>query len=94
MIGRVTRHILPHLLGVPHLHVNRPLQRYRSTVFVTRFTLALLSQSKIFRSAVGDLGTKRWIVFDLVVKQNENVILSHFITSVVLPIELFHWRKN
>ena len=24
MIGGVTRHILPHLLGVPHLHVNRP----------------------------------------------------------------------
>ena len=22
MIGGVTRHILPHLLGVPHLHVN------------------------------------------------------------------------
>ena len=25
MIGRVTRHMLPHLSGVPHLHVNRPL---------------------------------------------------------------------
>ena len=25
MIGGVTRHILPHLSGVPHLHVNRPL---------------------------------------------------------------------
>ena len=25
MIGGVTRHILPHLPGVPHLHVNRPL---------------------------------------------------------------------
>ena len=27
MIGGVTRHILPHLLGVPHLHVNRPLDK-------------------------------------------------------------------
>ena len=26
MIGRVTRHMLPHLPGVPHLHVNRPLK--------------------------------------------------------------------
>ena len=25
MIGRVTCHILPHLSGVPHLHVNMPL---------------------------------------------------------------------
>ena len=27
MIGGVTRQILPHLPGVPHLHVNRPLIR-------------------------------------------------------------------
>ena len=25
MIGGVTRQMLPHLSGVPHLHVNRPL---------------------------------------------------------------------
>ena len=25
MIGGVTRHMLPHLSGVPHLHVNGPL---------------------------------------------------------------------
>ena len=25
MLGGVTRHMLPHLTGVPHLHVNRPL---------------------------------------------------------------------
>ena len=25
MISGVTRHMLPHLSGVPHLHVNRPL---------------------------------------------------------------------
>ena len=27
MIGEVTRHILPHLAGVPHLHVNRSLYK-------------------------------------------------------------------
>ena len=26
MIGGVTRRTLPHLSGVPHLHVNRPLE--------------------------------------------------------------------
>ena len=26
MIGGVTRRMLPHLSGVPHLHVNRPLK--------------------------------------------------------------------
>ena len=25
MIGGVTRRMLPHLSGVPHLHVNKPL---------------------------------------------------------------------
>ena len=25
MIGEVTRQMLPHLSGVPHLHLNRPL---------------------------------------------------------------------
>ena len=32
MIGGVTRHMLPHLFGVPHLHVNRPksLKIYRN----------------------------------------------------------------
>ena len=27
MLGGVTRHMLPHLPGVPHLHVNRPLKK-------------------------------------------------------------------
>ena len=27
MIGGVTRHMLPHLSGVRHLHVNRPYER-------------------------------------------------------------------
>ena len=26
MLGGVTRHMLPHLPGVPHVHVNRPLE--------------------------------------------------------------------
>ena len=26
MIGGVTHHMLPYLSGVPHLHVNRPLE--------------------------------------------------------------------
>ena len=32
MIGGVTRHILPHLPGVPHLHVNRPLNPLEQSV--------------------------------------------------------------
>ena len=27
MLGGMTRHMLPHLPGVPHLHVNRPLKK-------------------------------------------------------------------
>ena len=34
MIGGVTRRMLPHLSGVPHLHVNRPLVLQKSVVVV------------------------------------------------------------
>ena len=34
MIGGVTCHMLPHLSGVPHLHVNRPLALQNSVVVV------------------------------------------------------------
>jgi len=37
MIGGVTRRMLPHLSGVPHLHVNRPL----STCYVVSFSLII-----------------------------------------------------
>ena len=30
-LGGVTRHMLPHLPGVPHLHVNRPLNLIKSS---------------------------------------------------------------
>jgi len=28
MLGGVTRHMVPHLPGVPHLHVNGPLNKF------------------------------------------------------------------
>ena len=31
MIGGVTRRMLPHLSGVPHLHINRPLESLSNT---------------------------------------------------------------
>ena len=34
MIGGVTHHMLPHLPGVPHLHVNRPLEGKTTTLRV------------------------------------------------------------
>ena len=34
MIGGVTRQTLPHLTGVPHLHVDRPLKRPLALVFL------------------------------------------------------------
>ena len=38
MLAGVTRHILPHLSGVPHLHVNRPLVN-RAKLFERRLAL-------------------------------------------------------
>ena len=34
MMGGAIRHMLPHLSGVPHLHVNRPLSRAKSEASV------------------------------------------------------------
>ena len=57
MIGGVTRQMLPHLSGVPHLHVNRPLERklgstsgkYTTTIkiFEMVFTLILTYGSEV-----------------------------------------------
>ena len=46
MLGGVTRHILPHLSGVPHLHVNRPL------ICLPFFPLYLLPVSPLFAFAI------------------------------------------
>ena len=37
MLGGVTRHMLPHLPGVPHLHVNRPLVTRAPEIFYSWF---------------------------------------------------------
>ena len=42
MVGGVTRHMLPHLSGIPHLHVNRPLDWTTSR----RFRVSGDSQAK------------------------------------------------
>ena len=39
MLGGVTCHMLPHLPGVPHLHVNRPLDRIRICLAANKLTL-------------------------------------------------------
>ena len=36
MIGGVTHHMLPHLPGVPHLHVNRPYVGRLLTLYALR----------------------------------------------------------
>ena len=41
MIGGVTRHVLPHLPGVPHLLVNRPLVLHFSGVWEGKKTKKL-----------------------------------------------------
>ena len=38
MIGGVTRHKLPHLSGVPHLHVNRPFNIHRTCQTILFFS--------------------------------------------------------
>ena len=46
MIGGVTRTMLPHLSGFPHLHVNRPLEavfkvgQFCANVLISAFTHA------------------------------------------------------
>ena len=45
-VGEVTCHMLPHLPGVPHLHVNKPLVNKNNnnhTSWVQRFSLMYFS---------------------------------------------------
>ena len=45
-VGEVTCHMLPHLPGVPHLHVNKPLvykNNNNHTSWVQRFSLMYFS---------------------------------------------------
>ena len=41
MLGGVTRHVLPHLPGVPHVHVNRPLENTTTEPWIMSFILQL-----------------------------------------------------
>ena len=43
MIGGVTHHMLPHLPGVPHLHVKRPLIMFKN--LCSQLVKALLQKS-------------------------------------------------
>ena len=50
MLGEVTCHMLPHLPGVPHLHVNRPLVRTATLAFTALRPLTL--KNKRLRSVM------------------------------------------
>ena len=41
MLGGVTRHMLPHLPGVTHLHVKRPLENTTTEPRINSFILQL-----------------------------------------------------
>ena len=41
MLGGVTRHMLPHLPGVPHFHVKRPLENTTTEPRIMSFILQL-----------------------------------------------------
>ena len=47
MIGGVTRRMLPHLSGVPHLHVNRPLMLLSERKLGNHFDLSSLELEKV-----------------------------------------------
>ena len=55
MTGGVTRHILPHLYGVPHLHVNRPLRVWVSTVMSLLHLRTKLLHCSVSRQFSGQL---------------------------------------
>ena len=52
MIGGVTRHMLPHLSGVPHLHVNRPLELVSILRWVVLINNDLLNQKQFGETKV------------------------------------------
>ena len=60
MLVGVTRHMLPHLPGVPHLHVNRPLNTMIDQGKIIN-TYALLT--KLIQSRWLDIGQVRVCAF-------------------------------
>ena len=66
MIGGVTRHILPHLSGAPHLHVNRPYLRPLHSQYPIAFR-ADMNKSKTYPAC------KVW----LATAQNWNKSFTH-----------------
>ena len=52
MIGGVTRHMLLHLSGVPHLHVNRPLELVSILRWVVLINNDLLNQKQFGETKV------------------------------------------
>ena len=55
MTGGVSRHILPHLSGVPHLHVNRSLRGRVSTVMSLLHLRTKLLHCSVSRQFSGQL---------------------------------------
>ena len=55
MTGRLSRHILPHLSAVPHLHVNRPLRVWVSTVMSLLHLRTKLLHCSVSRQFSGQL---------------------------------------
>ena len=57
MIGEVTRRMLPHLSGVPHLHVNRPLVQ---TIFIHELWRITKEWIKIAQTNQRDINLLRY----------------------------------
>ena len=63
MIGGMTRHMLPQLSGVPHLHVNKPFRRLTVVVPGNRhLSVPLLSPPLILLSVIRPLSSPTTLV--------------------------------
>ena len=76
MIGGVTRHMLPQLPGVPHLHVNRPLRAEITLISATFFGWKAPPSSDFPQNGL----------FDILLPNSNNVNCS---TAVLCFVTLF-----
>ena len=56
MLGGMTRHMIPHQPGVPHLHTNRPLIIDFPNFSLARWSTSLRETSKGKAAFLGNLG--------------------------------------
>ena len=100
MFGRVTRHMLPHLPGIPHLHVKRPLENTTTKPGLCRLFFSCNTCMRERARAYAKIKNKKILQIDIFRKFYSNIAYLvwglFYINSVwkTFAFLTFRWQKN